>query len=96
MVRLDKPAPFIIRLLLGFAFDSDICQTQQKKAANSETAILYRYMALTATFTVFFLLEDFMRMLTFKNFRRSFWNPYSLVQMAFIPCKQSILAFLTR
>ena len=53
-------------------------------------------MALTATFTVFFLLEDFMRMLTFKNFRRSFWNPYSLVQMAFIPCKQSILAFLTR
>ena len=43
------------------------------------------YVVLSGTFTIFFLLEDFMRVLTFKNFRRSFWNPYSLV-IAFIPC----------
>ena len=43
------------------------------------------YVVLSGTFTIFFLLEDFMRVLTFKNFRRSFWNPYSLV-MAFILC----------
>lgn len=44
------------------------------------------YVVLSGTFTIFFLLEDCMRVvLYFKNFRRSFWNPYSLV-MAFIPC----------
>lgn len=37
------------------------------------------YFLLPAIFTFFFLLEDFMKMITFKNFRRSFWNPYSLV-----------------
>ena len=38
------------------------------------------YIALSGTFTIFFLLEDLWRMFTgFKNFRRSFWNPYSLV-----------------
>ena len=41
--------------------------------------VLTWYTFLTATFTIFFVLEDGMRSLQWKNFRRSFWNPYSLV-----------------